>query len=449
MPDAQNLLERFEQAIAEPKRMTRATDIPMREFLSIWWQVAILSFGGPAAQIGVMQRLVVDDKAWLPQDQFNHALNFCMLLPGPEAQQLATYIGWRLKGVTGGVVAGVLFVLPGALIMLVLSLLYVTLGQTGLVEGLLFGLKCAVLAIVAQALLRMAGKVVSGRAALAIAALSFVAMWLLGLPFPLVIAVAALAGWLIYGRGSGTAAPAPVSHPALLQWRVPLTVLLLWLTPLLLLWLITGADSVWTQLAGFFSLVSVLSFGGAYAVLAWVAQFAAEVQGWVSAEEMLTGLGLAETTPGPLILVTQFVGFLAAWRHAGGLDALLAGSLGGLLTTWVMFAPSFLWIFLLAPWVERLRANQPIAAALRGITAAVVGVIAFLAVWFGLRLLFGELATVETLGLSIDLPVLANLNPAALGLSLLAAGLLFGLRLGLFSVVGLSALAGWALTSLL
>ncbi|MGY6555291.1 MAG: chromate efflux transporter [Wenzhouxiangella sp.] len=428
--------------------MPRSPDIPMRAFLSVWWQVAILSFGGPAAQIGVMQRLVVDDKAWLPQDQFNHALNFCMLLPGPEAQQLATYIGWRLKGVVGGVLAGVMFVLPGALIMLGLSLLYVTVGQTSVVEGLLFGLKCAVLAIVAQALLRMIGKVVAGRAAFLIAVASFIAMWVLGLPFPLIILGAALAGWLTYGRSAGAAVPA-AGHRALLPWRVPLLALLLWLAPLLLLWLLTGTDSVWTQLAGFFSLVSVMSFGGAYAILAWVAQFAAEVQGWVSAEEMLNGLGLAETTPGPLILVTQFVGFLAAWRHASGLDPLLAGSLGGMLTTWVMFAPSFLWIFLLAPWVERLRANQPIAAALRGITAAVVGVIAFLALWFALRLLFGELAVVESLGLSIDVPVLSALNPAALGLSLFAASLLFGLRLGLFSVVVLSALAGWALSSLL
>lgn len=426
-------------------RLPDFSDIPMREFLSVWWQVAILSFGGPAAQIGVMQRLIVDDKAWLPQDQFNHALNFCMLLPGPEAQQLATYIGWRLKGVAGGILAGVLFVLPGALIMLILSLLYVTVGQTTLVEGLLFGLKCAVLAIVAQALLRMVGKVVSGRAALTIAALSFIAMWLFGLPFPLVILAAALAGWLIYGRSVGAISPV-AGHAALLPWRVPTIALLLWLAPLLLLWLTTGTGSVWTQLAGFFSLVSVLSFGGAYAVLAWVAQFAAEVQGWVTAEEMLNGLGLAETTPGPLILVTQFVGFLAAWRQAEGLDPLLAGSLGGMLTTWVMFAPSFLWIFLLAPWVERLRTNQRIAAALRGITAAVVGVIAFLAVWFALRLLFDDLYTFETLGLSIDVPVLSALNPAALGLSLFAAGLLFGLRLGLFKVVMLSALAGWMLT---
>ena len=424
--------------------MNSQPDLPMREFLKVWWQVALLSFGGPAAQIGVMQRLIVDDKAWLPQDQFNHALNFCLLLPGPEAQQLATYIGWRLKGVTGGVLAGVLFVLPGALVMLGLSVLYVTVGQTGLVEGLLFGLKCAVLAIVAQALVRMSGKVIVGRAALAIAGSAFVAMLLFGLPFPLIILIAALAGWLIYGRAPGgtPAVPAVSAVPI----KVSISVLLLWLGPLVLLLMLLGRDSIWTQIAGFFSLVSVLSFGGAYAVLAWVAQFAAETQGWIQAEEMLDGLGLAETTPGPLILVTQFVGFLAAWRHASGLDPLLAGSLGGLLTTWVMFAPSFLWIFLLAPWVERLRSNIRVAAALRGITAAVVGVIAFLATWFALRLLFAELREVDRFGLALQLPVWSSVNLAAVGLSLAAAALLFLLRWGLFSVVALSALGGWLLS---
>ncbi len=424
--------------------MNHPATIPMREFLKVWWQVAILSFGGPAAQIGVMQRLVVDDRGWLPQEQFNHALNFCMLLPGPEAQQLATYIGWRLKGVRGGVLAGVLFVLPGALIMLALSVLYVTVGQTSLVEGLLFGLKCAVLAIVAQALARMSGKVIAGGAALVIAAAAFVAMFLFSLPFPLIILIAALAGWLIYGRAAGETPPAPTVSAVPL--KVSVTVLALWLGPLLLLLLVLGRDSVWTQLAGVFSMVSVLSFGGAYAVLAWVAQFAADAQGWIRAEEMLDGLGLAETTPGPLILVTQFVGFLAAWRHASGLDPLLAGSLGGLLTTWVMFAHSFLWIFLLAPWVERLRSNVQVAAALRGITAAVVGVIAFLATWFGLRLLFGELRQVEGFGLAVQLPVLASIDPLAVSLSLVAAVLLFVLRLGLFSVVALSALGGWLLS---
>ena len=418
--------------------------IPAREFLNLWWQVAILSFGGPAAQIGVMQRLIVDDKQWLPQEEFNHALNFCMLLPGPEAQQLATYIGWRLKGVRGGLAAGILFVVPGALVMLGLSLLYVTVGQTGFVEGLLFGLKCAVLAIVAQALLRMAGKVVVGRVAGLIAAGAFAGMFLFDLPFPLIIAAAALAGWWLYGESKPSLAGVPVISSVPI--RVSVWVLMLWLGPLGLLWLWLGSESVWTQLGGFFSLVSMMSFGGAYAVLAWVAQFAADAQGWIEPGEMLDGLGLAETTPGPLILVTQFVGFLAAWRHATGLDPLLAGSLGGLLTTWMMFAPSFLWIFLFAPWVERMRAHPGLAAALRGITAGVVGVIAFLATWFALRLLFGELRELAGFGLSPQVPVLSSIDPVAVALSLGAAVLLFGLRLGLFRVVALSALGGWLLT---
>jgi len=409
----------------------------LSEAFRVWLKVAFLSFGGPAAQIGVMQRLIVDEKKWLDQARFNHALNFCMLLPGPEAQQLATYIGWLLNGVRGGFLAGVVFVLPGALVMLALSLLYVTLGQTGLVEGLLFGLKCAVLAIVAQALVRMAGKVVSGAWGLVLALLAFAAMFLFSLPFPLVILSAAVLGLLIYsGQPAVPVADAPAAK---VSWRVPAATAAAWLLPLIGLALIFGRDSIWTQLAGFFSLMSVMSFGGAYAVLAWVAQYAAEARAWVTAAEMLDGLGLAETTPGPLILVTQFVGFLGSWRHEGLLHPLLAGSLGAMLTTWVMFAPSFLWIFLFAPHVEKLRGNARIAGALRGITAAVVGVIANLALWFGLRLLFSETREFIGYGLDVDLPVVQSLDPWALGSTVLAVLLLFGLRLGLFTLVGVMA----------
>ncbi|MFW5816002.1 MAG: chromate efflux transporter [Wenzhouxiangella sp.] len=407
----------------------------------MWWQVAILSFGGPAAQIGVMQRLIVDERGWLSQERFNHALNFCLLLPGPEAQQLATYIGWLLKGVRGGLLAGVLFVLPGALIMLGLSLLYVTVGRTDAVEGLLFGLQCAVLAIVAQALVRMAGKVLNQVWARTIAVLAFVAMFFWNLPFPLVVAAAGLLGWRILADAQ--AETTLDSLPAPIPGAVPLTVLGAWLLPLAAIAGLLGLDSIWAHIAGFFSLVSLFSFGGAYAVLAWVAQYASEQQAWLTATEMLDGLGLAETTPGPLILVTQFVGFLAAWREHGALAPLLAGSLGAGLTTWMMFLPSFFWIFLMAPWVERLRHHAGAAAALRGITAAVVGVIANLAVWFALRLLFDELQSIQALGMDLALPVGSTLNPVALALSLAAAGLLFLTRLGLLGVVGLAALAGW------
>jgi chromate transporter len=419
------------------------TPIPPSTTFPIWLKIALLSFGGPAAQIGVMQRLIVEEKGWLDQARFNHALNFCMMLPGPEAQQLATYIGWLLGGVRGGLVAGVVFVLPGALVMLALSLLYVTVGDTGLANGLLFGLKCAVLAIVAQALLRMAGKVVTGVSGLVLSLLAFAAMFVFSLPFPLVILIAAGIGLVVYAGRSEPIDAGPA--PAPVRWPVTLTTALLWLLPLVALVLLTGTESVWTRLAGFFSLMSVLSFGGAYAVLAWVAQYASEAQNWITAPEMLDGLGLAETTPGPLILVTQFVGFLAAWRQEGMLHPLLAGSLGGMLTTWVMFAPSFLWIFLLAPQVEKLRGNARIAGALRGITAAVVGVIANLAVWFGLRLLFSETHQITWTRINLELPMVTTLDPWALGMVVIAAILLFALRLGLFATVGIMAAAGVAL----
>ncbi len=393
-----------------------------------------------------MQRLVVEERQWLSQARFNHALNFCLLLPGPEAQQLATYIGWLLKGVRGGLLAGALFVLPGALIMLGLSVLYVSFGRTSWIEGLLFGLQCAVLAILAQALMNMAGKVLHGAAARGMALAAFVAMFVWNLPFPLVVAAAALVGWRCLAgdavRASTAADPVHVS-----KW-VPTSVLMAWLLPLITLAVLLGLDSVWAEIAGFFSLLSTMSFGGAYAVLAWVAQYASEQQNWLTATEMLDGLGLAETTPGPLILVTQFVGFLAAWREPGGLDPLLAGTLGAGLTTWMMFLPSFFWIFLMAPWVERLRHHVGAAAALRGITAAVVGVIANLAVWFALRLLFGQLHTVEMLGTRLLTPVWTSINPGAVGLSLVSAWLLFRTRLGLFGVVGLAATAGWLVTAL-
>ncbi|HMA98277.1 MAG TPA: chromate efflux transporter [Wenzhouxiangella sp.] len=421
--------------------MANGQAISTRDFLSVWWQVAILSFGGPAAQIGVMQRLLVDERGWLSQARFNHALNFCLLLPGPEAQQLATYIGWLLKGVKGGLLAGILFVLPGALIMLGLSLLYVTVGRTGWVEGLLFGLQCAVFAIVAQALITMASKVLDGAMARALAAAAFVAMFFWNLPFPLVVATAGFVGWRLLSDGGQPdiidATPARVAR------RVPVLVLSAWVLPLAGVALAFGVDSIWARIAGFFSLLSTLSFGGAYAVLAWVAQYASEEQNWLTATEMLDGLGLAETTPGPLILVTQFVGFLAAWREHGALNPLLAGSLGAGLTTWMMFLPSFFWIFLMAPWVERLRHHQGAAAALRGITAAVVGVIANLAVWFALRLLFAETRAIEAMGMKLSLPVWATIDPVALVLCLASAGLLFCTRLSLFGVVGLAALAGW------
>ena len=422
------------------------TDLSLRQTLPVWWKVAFLSFGGPAAQIAVLQRLIVDEKGWIGQDRFNHALNFCMLLPGPEAQQLATYLGWLMHGVRGALVAGIVFILPGAVVMLALSLLYVTVGQTGVVEGLLFGLKCAVLAIVAQALMRMSGKVVKGLPAGLLAAASFIAMFFFSLPFPLVILAAGLIGLMLFRDGS--VASTVVDTPAVIGHRPWLWSLLAWLVPVAGLAILFGVQSVWTELATLFSLLATLSFGGAYAALAWVAQFAVESREWLTATEMLDGLGLAETTPGPLVLVTQFIGFLAAWRNPGMLEPLFAGSLGGILTTWVIFAPSFLWIFLLAPHVEKLRGNARISGALRGITAAVVGVIANLAAWFALNLLFAESTTIQRFSLDFNLPVPASLDPWALGLTAIATGLLFLARLGLIGTVLVMALLGW-LVSLL
>ncbi len=417
------------------------SDVSPREAWKLWWKIAFLSFGGPAAQIAVMQRLIVEEKGWIGQDRFNHALNFCMLLPGPEAQQLATYLGWLLHGTRGALAAGIIFILPGALIMLGLSLLYVTIGQVGVVEGLLFGLKCAVLAIVAQALVRMSGKVVRGTAAGLLALASFTAMFFFSLPFPLVILGAGLIGlWLFRGDTVPDVKTDSTPRTGRYTW---LWTLLAWLGPLAVLALVLGPGSVWTELATLFSLLATLSFGGAYAVLAWVAQFAAETRDWLTAGEMLDGLGLAETTPGPLILVTQFIGFLAAWRDPGTLlDPLLAGSLGALLTTWMVFAPSFLWIFLFAARVERLRGSARISAALRGITAAVVGVIANLAAWFALNLLFAQSRTVERFGLDFDLPVATSIDPWALALTAMAAVFLFLTRLGLIGTVAVMAMFG-------
>ncbi len=424
--------------------MPMPSGLTLRQTLPVWWKIAFLSFGGPAAQIAVMQRLIVEENGWIDQERFNHALNFCMLLPGPEAQQLAAYLGWLMHGTRGALAAGIIFILPGALIMLGLSLLYVTVGQVGTVEGLLFGLKCAVLAIVAQALIRMSGKVVQGLAASMLAVASFVAMFFFSLPFPLVILAAGVIGLFLF-RDPARIDVEPDELPTMGR-RTWLWTLIAWLAPLALLALILGPQSMWTELATLFSLLATLSFGGAYAALAWVAQFASESRDWLTAAEMLDGLGLAETTPGPLILVTQFIGFLATWRDPGTLlDPLLAGSLGAMLTTWMIFAPSFLWIFAFAPQIERLRGNPRISQALRGITSAVVGVIANLAAWFALNLLFSETRPVDRLGLDFKLPIGTSIDPWALGLTILAGLLLFLTRLGLVGTVLTMAATGLVL----
>jgi chromate transporter len=425
----------------------------LREAAATWARIGWLSFGGPAGQIALMHRLIVEERGWVDEASFLHALNFCMLLPGPEAQQLATYIGWRMHGVAGGIVAGTLFILPGALAILALSILYVTLGQVPAVEGLLFGLRAAVIALIAQALLRLGRRVVGNRVLFGLAAAAFLALYVFGLPFPLVIVAAALVGWWGGRAGhpafAGSAGHGDANGPVVTQapsqaggaLRAGLLFVVLWLAPVGLL-LALAPGHVFADLAAYFSKLAVLTFGGAYAVLAWVAQAAVEQFGWLQPHEMLDGLGLAETTPGPLILVLQFVGFLAAFRDPGALPPLLAGTLGALLTLWVTFLPCFAWIFLGAPYAERLRANRALSAALVAVTAAVVGVIANLALWFATHSLFAEHRPSAIPGTSFEWPVPASADLAALLLAGAALVAALRFRVGLLPLLGGCAGAG-------
>ncbi|MGZ8335172.1 MAG: chromate efflux transporter [Allosphingosinicella sp.] len=438
------------------------------EAMRVWAKIALLSFGGPAGQIAVMHRELVEERRWIGERRFLHALNFCMLLPGPEAQQLATYIGWLMHGVRGGLVAGLLFVLPGFVAMMGLSWLYYVYGQAAPVAALFFGLKAAVLAIVLDAVRRIGARALTNRTLVAIAGAAFVAIFFLGVPFPLIVLAAAVIGFAGAAAGSsafaGGGGHGPGNDPAYDDadsalgeavpdhvrpgWRRSLRVgallLLLWIAPTVLLVLTLGRDHVFAQIGLFFSTMAVVTFGGAYAVLAYVAQQAVETYHWLQPGEMLDGLGLAETTPGPLIMVTQFVGFLGAAREAGGLNPLLAGTLGGILTTWVTFVPSFLWIFVGAPFSEGLRGNRALSAALSSITAAVVGVVLNLALWFALHTLFAELRPARAGPLSLDLPVPASLSPGALALTLVALVAIFRFRAGPIAVLAGCGLAGLA-----
>ena len=396
-----------------------------------------------------MHRVTVEEKRWLDEPSFLHALNFCMLLPGPEAQQLATYVGWLLHGIRGGLAAGILFILPGAVVMAALAAVYALYGRLPAVEAAFLGVKAAVLALVVEALLRIGARALKDGFAWALACGAFAALFLFDVPFPAVIAAAALAGgataFLRKGTVTGEEAPPARSRAAPRTGRLALVLLAAWLLPtaILLLWL--GGGHVFSGIAVFFSKMAVLTFGGAYAVLSWVAQEAVAARGWLAPGEMLDALGLAETTPGPLILVVEFVGFLAAWREAGGLDPLVAGLLGAALTLWVTFAPCFLFIFAGAPHVERLRGRPGLQAALAGVTAAVVGVIANLSVWFALNVLFAEGTRAEAGPVSVYLPDPASLDLKALALAALAAAALFVLRLGAFRTLAAAALAGLAL----
>jgi chromate transporter len=426
----------------------------LRQALPVWLKVAALSFGGPAGQIAVMHRLLVDERRWISERRFLHALNFCMLLPGPEAQQLATYIGWLMHRWRGGLIAGGLFILPGFASILALSMLYAGFGHVPLVAAVFYGIKPAVLAIVVQALVRIGRRALGGPYHVGIAGLAFVAIFAYDAPFPAIIGAAALAGWLGGRTGVGGALvsprpgdrvePEPVPPPTL---RRTAATALLWLS---IWWLPVGAlalipgRSVFVTEALFFSKAAVLTFGGAYAVLAYIAQRAVEDFGWLSAGEMLDGLGLAETTPGPLIMVVQFVGFMGAYRGPGSLDPMIAGVIGSVVTTWVTFTPSFLWIFAGAPYIEQLRGRQGLTAALTGITSAVVGVILNLAVWFAIRTLFAATTVIAGAGLEVEAPAWSSVDPVAASIAVGAAVLLFRFRRGILATLAAAAIAGVA-----
>ncbi|HXX25836.1 MAG TPA: chromate efflux transporter [Pseudolabrys sp.] len=379
--------------------MNGATGKPtFGEAFMVWFKIGCINFGGPAGQIALMHRTVVDDKKWVDEARFLHALNFCMLLPGPEAQKLATYLGWLLHGLHGGLAAGILFVLPGALVMLGLSLLYALGRGISIVDGALFGIKAAVLVIVIEALIRIGKRALKSQLLLTLAALAFIAIFFGALPFPLIVAAAALVGYLVAPRSPALLGLAnkveDVRPPDKDRWRqftiAAVVGLIAWWAPVALAAVVLGPHHVLVSIGVFFSKLAVVSFGGAYALLAYMAQQAVENYGWMTAPEMVDGLGLAETTPGPLILVTQFVGFLAAFREAAPFPATTAGVLGAAMTTWVTFTPSMLWIFAGAPFIESLRANRELSGALAAITAAVVGIILNLSVWFALNVLFGH-----------------------------------------------------------
>lgn len=421
------------------------------EALRVWFRIGCLSFGGPAGQIALMHRVLVDEKKWIDEPRFLHALNFCMLLPGPEAQQLATYVGWLLHGLRGGLIAGILFIVPGAIVMLALSLLYALGRGVPLIDGALFGIKAAVLVIVVEALIRIGKRALKSPFLVAVACAAFIGIFILALPFPLIVVAAGALGYALARARpewlalKGDVPASPAARGRLRGTAITVAVALaIWWMPVALAALAFGPDHVLVGIGTFFSKLAVVSFGGAYALLAYMAQQAVDVHGWMSAREMVDGLGLAETTPGPLILVTQFVGFLAAFRNSAPFDPVTAGVIGAAMTVWVVFVPSMLWIFAGAPYVEPLRANHRLAGGLAAITAAVVGVILNLSVWFALHVLFGEVREVHAGPLRFYALDLLALDIKAAALAAIAALLMFGLHRGLIEVVITMAVLGAA-----
>lgn len=406
------------------------------EMFRVFARIGVLSFGGPAAQIALMHRELVEIRPWLSEATYLRALSLCMLLPGPEAMQLATYAGWRMRGVAGGLMAGVLFVIPGAVVIAVLALVYAYFGEVPLVQSAFLGIKAAVIIVVLQALSKVAGKALIGVQGWVLAILSFLALVVFGLPFPLIILATGLLGFtsIHVSTQGGESAPTISQNnalPTVLIWSA------LWAAPLLILWALDHHFLL--QLGLFFSKLAVVTFGGAYAVLAYMTQTVVQDFGWITTDQMIDALGLAETTPGPLILVTQFVALLAGFAQSGITGALAAG----MVALWVTFTPCFLWIFLAGPYLERISAQPRLAGALQAITAAVVGVIANLSLWFALHVLFDEVRAVAFLALPA--PVLSSFVPAAALLTALAACLMLGLKHGFVSTMALLACAALAL----
>jgi chromate transporter len=442
----------------------KASAVTIGEALRVWIRVALLSFGGPAGQIAVMHRIIVDEKKWISEERFLHALNYCMLLPGPEAQQLATYIGWLMHKVKGGLLAGILFIFSGVVAILALSIAYACYQETTFVQAVFFGLKPAVMAIVLEAVIRIGKRVLKNSTMVLLAAASLIAIFFFNVPFPILIAVAAVLGFVggrispdrfivIKGHGSKAAGQPAVEtvpeayltvvHPS---WhrnlKICLICLTLWFGPLALVAWVFGLSSTFMQEGVFFSKAAVVTFGGAYSVLAYIAQQAVEKYGWLHPGEMLDGLGMAETTPGPLIMVVQFVGFMGAYRNPGPLDPLVAGILGSVLTTWVTFVPCFFWIFLGAPYIEKLRGNRLLSSALSAITAAVVGVVLNLAVWFSVHTLFGAVSTQNVYGMRLLTPDAATISFRSLSIAAVACLLTFYFKRGMGMTLAICCLLG-------
>jgi chromate transporter len=457
------------EAVVRENKEFYAAPVSLGDAFRVWVRVALLSFGGPAGQIAVMHRILVEEKHWIGEQRFLHALNYCMLLPGPEAHELAIYIGWLLHRVKGGLIAGILFVLPGLISLSVLSTIYVVFGQVGIVQALFFGLKAAVLAVVLEAVVRVGRRALKSTGLVVIAAAAFIGIFAFALPFPFIILASAVIGYigstagLTWFKSSGGHGPAKEdTAPALIDAafargvpaharpsltraiRVTLIGGIIWLGPLVALYFVSGPSNVFTAIAAFNSKMAVVTFGGAYAVLAYMAQQAVEYYHWLKPSEMLVGLGFAETTPGPLISVVQFVGFMAAYRAPGSLDPVVSGLLGGFLAKWCTFVPPFIWIFLGGPYIEALIGNKSLNAALSAITAAVVGVILNLAVWFFLHSIFAQVNTVHAGVLSLAVPVPTSIQWPTLILALAAIVAMFRFKVGMIPIFAACSLAGVA-----